>query len=348
MVLGILAHGMAREGLGGSESWRLEGSARAVVTALGANVGIVIAKFVAAATTGSTSMLAEGVHSSPTRATRCRCSIIGGKRARQAPSTLHQFGYARARYIYAFLVAVVLFTLGGLYALYEGYHKITDPHPLTSPLVAVAVLFIAMALEGYVLRNAVREANHTRGTRNWLQFVRRTRSPELPVILLEDSGALIGLTLALLGVGLSVLTGNGVYDGIASLCIGVLLAVIAILLAREITSLLIGEAALPEQVNKIHTALTAPPASNRSSTCAPFTSDPTTCSSPQRSAYPRIPTPRTSLSPSTAPKHASAKRCPLHGFIYLEPDIYRADAAPPPGNPLRPTAQANRRGADRD
>jgi cation diffusion facilitator family transporter len=186
-----------------------EGSARAVVTALGANVGIAIAKFVAAAITGSTSMLAEGVHSVADSGNQVLLLIIGGKRARQAPSTLHQFGYARARYIYAFLVAVVLFTLGGLYALYEGYHKIIDPHPLASPLVAVAVLFIAMALEGYALRTAVREANHTRGTRNWLQFVRRTRSPELPVILLEDSGALIGLTLALLGVGLSVLTATG-------------------------------------------------------------------------------------------------------------------------------------------
>ena len=154
---------------------------------------------------------------------------------------------------------MVLFTLGGLYALYEGYHKIIDPHPLTSPLVAVAVLVIAMALEGYALRTAVREANRTRGTRDWLQFVRRARSPELPVILLEDSGALVGLTFALLGVGLSVLTGNGIFDGIASLCIGVLLATIAVLLAREITSLLIGEAAVPEQVNKIHTALLAAP-----------------------------------------------------------------------------------------
>jgi divalent metal cation (Fe/Co/Zn/Cd) transporter len=156
-------------------------------------------------------------------------------------------------------VAIVLFTLGGLYALYEGYQKLTEPHPLSSPLIAVVVLLIAFVLEGYALRTAVREANRTRGTRSWLQFVRRARAPELPVLLLEDSGALVGLSLALLGVGLSVLTGNGVFDGIATLCIGVLLAAIAVLLARETTSLIIGEAAVPEQANKIYAALQSAP-----------------------------------------------------------------------------------------
>ena len=141
-------------------------------------------------------MLAEGVHSVADSGNQVLL-LIGGRRSRQAPSALHPFGYARQRYIYAFLVAVVLFTLGGLYALYEGYHKVIDPHPLSSPLVAVAVLVIAMVLEGYALRTAVREANRTRGTRGWLHFVRRARAPELPVLLLEDSGALVGLTFAL-------------------------------------------------------------------------------------------------------------------------------------------------------
>jgi divalent metal cation (Fe/Co/Zn/Cd) transporter len=156
-----------------------------------------------------------------------------------------------------------LFTLGGLYALYEGYHKVVDPHPLSSPLVAVAVLLVGMALEGYALRTAVREANRSRGTRGWLHFIRRTRAPELPVLLLEDSGALVGLTLALFGVGLSVVTGNAVFDGVASLCIGALLATIAVLLARETTSLLIGEAAVPEQINKIQAALLSAPGVDR-------------------------------------------------------------------------------------
>jgi cation diffusion facilitator family transporter len=229
-----------------------------VVTAVGANLGVAVAKFVAAAVTGSASMLAEGVHSVADSGNQILL-LIGGRRARQAPSALHPFGYARERYIYAFLVAIVLFVLGGLYALYEGYHKIVDPHPLTSPLVAVAVLLIAMVLEGYALRTAVREANRRRGARGWLQFVRRARAPELPVLLLEDSGALVGLALALIGVGLSVLTGNGVFDGVATVCIGGLLVAIAVLLARETTSLLIGEAAVPEQLNKIQAALLSVP-----------------------------------------------------------------------------------------
>jgi len=233
-----------------------------VVTALGANLGIAVSKFVAAAITGSASMLAEGVHSVADSGNQVLL-LIGGRRSRQAPSALHPFGYARARYIYAFLVAIVLFTLGGLYALYEGYHKVIDPHPLTSPLVAVAVLLVAAALEGYALRTAVREANRTRGARGWLHFVRRARAPELPVILLEDSGALLGLTFALLGVGLSVLTGNGVFDGIATLCIGALLVGIAVLLARETTSLLIGEAAVPEQITAITAALQSTPGVER-------------------------------------------------------------------------------------
>src|SRR6187455_280568 len=157
-----------------------EGSTKAVVTALSANLAIGVSKFVAAAITGSASMLAEGVHSVADSANQVLL-LIGGRRARRPASALHPFGYARERYVYAFLVAIILFTLGGLYALYEGYHKVIDPHPLDSPLVAVAVLVIAMALEGYALRTAVREANRTRGTQGWLHFVRRARAPELPV-----------------------------------------------------------------------------------------------------------------------------------------------------------------------
>jgi cation diffusion facilitator family transporter len=239
-----------------------EGSTRAVVTALAANLAIGVSKFVAAAVTGSASMLAEGVHSVADSVNQV-LFLIGGRRARRPASALHPFGYARERYVYAFLVAIILFSLGGLYALYEGYHKVVDPHPLTSPLVAVVVLVIAAGLEGYALRTAVGEANRSRGNRNWLRFVRRTRSPELPVILLEDSGALIGLLFALIGVGLSVLTGNGVFDGIATLCIGALLVSVAVLLAVETKSLVIGESAVPEELTKIHTALLSTPGVER-------------------------------------------------------------------------------------
>jgi cation diffusion facilitator family transporter len=239
-----------------------EGSTKAVVTALVANLGIAVSKFVAATITGSASMLAESVHSLADSANQALL-LIGGRRARRAATKLHPFGYARERYIYAFLVAIVLFSLGGLYALYEGWHKVNDPHDLSSPLVAVAVLVIALALEGYALRTAVREANKVRGTDSWWQFVRHARAPELPVILLEDTGALIGLLLALFGIGLSVLTGNDIFDGIATLGIGVLLVAIAVILAVEIKSLLVGEGASPRQVQAIHTALLAQPGVDR-------------------------------------------------------------------------------------
>jgi cation diffusion facilitator family transporter len=239
-----------------------EGSTKAVVTALAANLAIGVAKFVAAAITGSASMLAEGVHSVADSANQVLL-LIGGRRAKRPASSLHPFGYARERYVYAFLVAIILFSLGGLYAAYEGYHKINDPHDLESPLVAVVVLLIAAVLEGYALRTAVGEANRTRGTRSWFGFIRRSRNPEIPVILLEDSGALLGLLFALLGVGLSVLTGNAVFDGIATLMIGVLLICVAVLLAVETKSLIIGESAVPEQVSAIHTALLSTPGVGR-------------------------------------------------------------------------------------
>jgi len=318
-----------------------EGSARAVVTALGANLGIAAAKFVAAGITGSTSMLAEGVHSVADSGNQVLL-LIGGKRARQAPSALHPFGYARARYIYAFLVAIVLFTLGGLYALYEGYHKIADPHPLTSPLVAVVVLVIAMALEGYALRTAVREANRTRGARDWLQFVRRTRSPELPVLLLEDSGALVGLTFALLGVGLSVLTGNGIYDGVASLCIGLLLTLIAILLAREITSLLIGEAALPEQVNRIHAAILATPGVEQVIHLRTVHLGPDDLLVAAKIGVAAdVDAEEVAATIDTAEARIR-QALPIARIIYLEPDIYRSDSSQP-RHPLPSSGSSERR-----
>jgi cation diffusion facilitator family transporter len=311
-----------------------EGSTRAVVTALGANLGIAVAKFVAAAITGSTSMLAEGVHSVADSGNQVLL-LIGGRRSRQAPSALHPFGYARARYLYAFLVAIVLFTLGGLYALYEGYHKITEPRPLTSPVVAIAVLLIAAVLEGYALRTAVREANRTRGSRDWLAFVRRARSPELPVILLEDTGALIGLTLALFGVGLSVLTGNGIYDGVASLCIGLLLATIAILLAREITSLLIGEAALPEQANTIHSAILATPGVDQVIHLRTVHLGPDDLLVAAKIGVPADADAADIAAAIDAAEAQVRQALPIARIIYLEPDIYRSDAAAPqPGQPL--------------
>jgi cation diffusion facilitator family transporter len=231
-----------------------EGGTKAIVAALLANTGIAISKFVAAGITGSASMLAEGVHSVADASNQVLL-LIGGKASRKAASPAHPFGYGRERYIYAFIVSIVLFSIGGVYALYEGYHKLSHHGELTTPLVAVIVLVVAIVLESFSLRTAVKESNAVRGKQTWVQFIKGSRSPELPVILLEDIGALVGLVLALFGVGLSWITGNIVFDALGTLSIGVLLVLIAIVLAIEIRSMLIGESATLEDIDAIKTAI---------------------------------------------------------------------------------------------
>ncbi|MEU6858869.1 cation diffusion facilitator family transporter [Glycomyces sp. NPDC046736] len=231
-----------------------EGGTKAIVAALLANTGIAVSKFVAAAITGSASMLAEGVHSVADASNQVLL-LIGGKASRKAASPAHPFGYGRERYIYAFIVSIVLFSIGGLYAMYEGYHKLSHHGELTTPLVAVIVLVVAIILESFSLRTAVKESNAVRGKQSWTQFIKGSRSPELPVILLEDVGALVGLVLALLGVSLSWATGNIVFDALGTLSIGVLLVLIAIVLAIEIRSMLIGESATLEDIAAITTAI---------------------------------------------------------------------------------------------
>ncbi len=230
------------------------GGTKAVVAALGANLAIAVAKFVAFAFSGSSSMLAEGVHSVADSGNQALL-LLGGKKAEKAASEEHPFGYGRERYIYAFLVSVVLFTVGGLFALYEGYEKIEHPHELEDWWWPIGVLVFAIIAEGFSFRTAVRESNQLRGSLSWKEFVRRAKAPELPVVLLEDFGALIGLVLALSGVGLTLLTGDSVWDGIGTLCIGTLLVLIAVILALETKSLLLGEAADVTQVEKIRAAV---------------------------------------------------------------------------------------------
>lgn len=230
------------------------GGTKAVVAALGANLAIAVAKFVAFAFSGSSSMLAEGVHSVADSGNQALL-LLGGKKAGKAASEEHPFGYGRERYIYGFLVSVVLFTVGGLFALYEGYEKITHPHAIEDWYWPIGVLVFAIIAEGFSFRTAVGESNELRGSLSWVQFVRRAKAPELPVVLLEDFGALIGLALALCGVGLTVLTGNSVWDGVGTLCIGTLLVLIALILAFETKSLLLGEAADVTQVEKIRAAV---------------------------------------------------------------------------------------------
>ncbi|MEU3373653.1 cation diffusion facilitator family transporter [Streptomyces sp. NPDC006711] len=230
------------------------GGTKAIVAALSANLAIAAAKFVAFLFSGSSSMLAESVHSLADSGNQ-GLLLLGGKKARREATPQHPFGYGRERYVYAFLVSIVLFSVGGMFAVYEGYEKIRHPHAIEAWYWPVGVLVFAIIAEGYSFRTAIKESNVTRGQLSWKEFIRRAKAPELPVVLLEDFGALVGLALALAGVGIAVATGNGVWDGIGTLCIGVLLILIAMVLAAETKSLLLGESAGMEEVEKIKAAI---------------------------------------------------------------------------------------------
>ncbi|MCP9623333.1 cation diffusion facilitator family transporter [Nocardia otitidiscaviarum] len=230
------------------------GGKKAIVAAFSADAGITVAKYIGAFLTGSASMLAEAVHSTADTANQ-GLLLLGRRRAEQAPDDLHPFGYGRNRYFYSFIVALVIFLLGALYAIDEGITKIRHPERLDDPIIAIVILLVALALESYSLATARRESAPLKGRTSWWKFIRTTRNPELPVVLLEDTGALIGLLFAFLGVGLTMLTGSAVWDGIGTLLIGGLLLVIAIVLIVEMKSLLIGEGATPEEDRLIRAGL---------------------------------------------------------------------------------------------
>jgi cation diffusion facilitator family transporter len=235
-----------------------EGSKKAIFAAFFANLGIAIAKFAAFALTGAASMLAEAIHSVADTGNQSLL-FLGGRRAQRAESKLHPFGYGRERYFWSFVVALILFSLGAVFATYEGVEKLIHPHEVDDATVAFVVLGLAIALELFSFRTAIREANHVRHGRGWWEFIRTSKSPELPVVLLEDFGAHIGLLFALCGVSLTVVTGNEVFDALGSVAIGVLLGVIAVVLAIEMKSLLIGEAAAPEDEETITRVLRQSP-----------------------------------------------------------------------------------------
>ncbi|MFV2117011.1 cation diffusion facilitator family transporter [Streptomyces sp. Act-28] len=230
------------------------GGTKAIVAALVANLAIAVSKFVAFVFSGSSSMLAESVHSLADSGNQ-GLLLLGGKKAKREATPQHPFGYGRERYIYAFLVSIVLFSVGGMFALYEGYEKIKHPHEIEAWYWPVGVLVFAIIAEAFSFRTAIKESNELRGKRSWKDFIRTAKAPELPVVLLEDLGALVGLILALVGVSLALVTGDGIWDGIGTLCIGVLLILIAIVLAAETKSLLLGESAGLDEVRKIEEAL---------------------------------------------------------------------------------------------
>ena len=316
------------------------GGNKAVVAALLANLGIAVTKFVAFFLTGASSMLAEAIHSVADSANQLLL-LFGKRRSRRAATSEHPFGFGRERYVYAFIVAIVLFSIGGLFALYEAYHKYEEVHSGTPNellesgfwWVPIVVLLAAIVMEGLSLRTAVHESAPLKGTQSWVSFIRTAKAPELPVVLLEDTGALVGLALALAGVGLTLLTGNAYFDVAGTAAIGVLLVAIAVVLAIETKSLLVGEGATARDVVRIRQALTGAGIERvihlRTLYLGPEDLLVT--------AKVAIDTADTALEVAAAIDAAERRvreAVPIARVVYLEPDVYRSDYQPavqPPG-----------------
>jgi cation diffusion facilitator family transporter len=298
------------------------GGTKAIVAALGANLAIAASKFVAFAFSGSSSMLAEGVHSLADSGNQ-GLLLLGGRQAKKTADEEHPFGYGRERYIYGFLVSIVLFTVGGVFALYEGYEKIVEPHAIEGWYWPVGVLVFSIASEGFSFRTAIKESNELRGSQTWAQFIRRAKAPELPVVLLEDFGALIGLVLALFGVGLSIITGDGFWDGAGTMCIGVLLVGIAVVLAAETKSLLLGESADPRERDKIKEALVDGDAVTRVIHMRTQHLGPEELLVAAKIAVRHDDTATQIAKAIDAAEERVRAAVPIARVIYLEPDIYR-------------------------
>ncbi|MFF1509048.1 cation diffusion facilitator family transporter [Streptomyces sp. NPDC058326] len=310
------------------------GGTKAIVAALAANLAIAVAKFVAFVFSGSSSMLAESVHSLADSGNQ-GLLLLGGKKAQREATPQHPFGYGRERYIYAFLVSIVLFSVGGMFAIYEGYEKIHDPHAIEAWYWPVGVLVFAIIAETFSFRTAIKESNAIRGGLSWTQFVRRAKAPELPVVLLEDLGALVGLILALVGVSLALATGNGVWDGIGTLCIGVLLIVIAIVLAAETKSLLLGESAGIDDVKKIEEAVVDGATVPRLIHMRTLHLGPEELLVAAKIAVRHDESAIDVANAINAAEDRIRAAVPIARVIYLEPDIYTENAASTGGNPAK-------------
>ncbi|MEV6754590.1 cation diffusion facilitator family transporter [Streptomyces sp. NPDC051214] len=310
------------------------GGTKAIVAALAANLAIAVAKFVAFIFSGSSSMLAESVHSLADSGNQ-GLLLLGGKKAQREATPQHPFGYGRERYIYAFLVSIVLFSVGGMFAIYEGYEKIKHPHEIEHWYWPVGVLVFAIIAEAFSFRTAIKESNLTRGNLTWTQFVRRAKAPELPVVLLEDLGALVGLILALGGVSLALATGDGVWDGIGTLCIGVLLILIAIILAAETKSLLLGEAAGTEEVQKIEKVLVDGDTVTRVIHMRTLHLGPEELLVAAKIAVRHDETATEVAHAINAAEERIRAAVPIARVIYLEPDIYSETAAAEGTNPAK-------------
>lgn len=317
---------------------------RAILAALAANLGIAVAKFVAFVITGSSAMLAESIHSVADSGNQLLL-LLGGRRASRSATPEHPFGYGRERYLYGFLVAIVLFLVGGLFALYEGYRKVRealDGHAeMTSPGWAIGVLLVAVVLESFSLRTAAGEARPHKGTGSWIDFVRRAKAPELPVVLLEDTAALIGLVFALAGVGLTTLTGNALWDGAGTLAIGLLLVAVSITLGVETKSLLLGEGASPLMLAQIETALVSDPRVSRVIHLRTLHLGPDELLVAAKVAVDAQETAADLAAAIDAVETNVRAAVPIARVIYLEPDLDRTPG-PTPGGQTGQTGQSGR------
>jgi cation diffusion facilitator family transporter len=299
---------------------------RAVVAALGANLGIAVTKFIAFLFTGSASMLAESVHSVADTGNEVLL-LVGRDRSTRPRSEEHPFGFGRERYFYGFVVSVMLFTVGGAFSVYDGIHKIVNPVAVHDPLVALIVLGLSAVLETFSLRTGIAEANKVRGDRPWATFIRRSKAPELPVVLLEDMAALIGLAFAFTGVTLAWVTGQGWWDGAGSLAIGLLLATAAAILAVETKSLLIGESASAEVQRMVVTAIEDGPEVERVIHMRTVHISPDAILVAAKIAVRADDTAAQVAAGIDAAERRVRAAVPIARTIYLEPDIYRPDRA---------------------
>jgi cation diffusion facilitator family transporter len=299
---------------------------RAVLAALAANLGIAVTKFIAFLFTGSASMLAESVHSVADTGNEVLL-LVGRGRSMRPPSDEHPFGFGRERYFYGFVVSVMLFTVGGAFSVYDGVHKLVNPEPVRAPLVAIIVLLLSAVAESFSLRTGIQEANKVRGRRGWGTFIRRTKAPELPVVLLEDLAALIGLGFAFAGITLAWVTGNGRWDGAGSLAIGLLLATAAAILAVEMKSLLIGEAASAEVQRMIVAALEDGPEVDQVIHMRTVHISPDSILVAAKIGVRATDTAAQVAAGIDAAEKRVRAAVPIAGTIYLEPDIYRPSRA---------------------
>jgi cation diffusion facilitator family transporter len=315
------------------ERMSTEGGTKAVVAALLANTGIAITKFIAAAISGSASMLAEGVHSVADAGNQVLL-LIGGRRSKKAADEVHPFGYGRERYVFAFVVSIILFSVGGMFSLYEGIHKLEAHEELNLPWIPLLVLAVAIILESFSLRTAVIEANKVRKNEGWIAFIRHAKQPELPVILLEDIAALTGLVFAFAGVGLSLLTGDVIWDAIGTIAIGVLLVAVAVVLGIETKSLLVGEGASRADVDKIRDAFNASAKVEALIHMKTLYLGPDELLVAAKVAFAKTTKVADVASAINSVEEEIRAAVPVARVIYIEPDIYQ------PGNAAAPSTDA--------